>query len=184
MLMAGYFENDHTRYAIGHRVTGDYRTTAFGGAIELGFKHYISQVSVNPFVAVQYDRLRQHEYAEDDQLWGNHYQGENLDSLPVSAGVRIAGSVVNGFGLIVKPSLKYSYINETRRERGITVSPIPALDYRARINGVSAPDHIQQLEFGLKAQLPPRGDFHVNVIKEWASGSHSSIGSLGVNYFF
>ncbi|MPS47591.1 MAG: autotransporter outer membrane beta-barrel domain-containing protein [Methylobacillus sp.] len=184
LLMAGYFENDHSRYAIGRRVTGDHKTSAFGGAIEFGFKSYLNSLSINPFMAVQYDSIRQRGYAEDDPTWGNRYESESVYSLPISAGLRIEGSVVNGFGLMVKPNLKYTYIHEAKGDRGITLSPNPAPAYRARIDGVSAPDNVQQFEMGLKAQLSNTIEFNLNIVKEWASGTNATLGALGMSYFF
>lgn len=47
-----------------------------------------------------------------------------------------------------------------------------------------ASNSLKQLELGLKAQLHNSIEFHVNVVKKWASDSNSSLGTLGINYFF
>jgi outer membrane autotransporter protein len=184
MLSIGYFDNDHTRYAMGQRVQGKYSAAAMGVGAELGFKKYIGSLSINPFVSVDYDRIRQSSYSENNFTWGNRYYTESADSVPVALGFRLEGNIVNDLGFVVKPRLKYSYITETQTDRNITMSPLSSPACHCNIDGVSAPSHMQYLELGLKAQLTQNLEINANAIGRWANDSRSLGGGLGLNYSF
>jgi outer membrane autotransporter protein len=184
MVSAGYFENRHSRYAIGRHVSGDYSTSAVGVGGEIGLKKWFGNISVNPFAAVEYDRLHQSSYSENNETWGNRYETERVDSMPVALGFRLEGAFVNDLGFAVRPRMKYSYIREMQTDRNINISALPSPDCHCNIDGVSAPEYSQQLELGLKAQLTDSLEINANASGRWANDARTLGGAFGLNYSF
>jgi OOP family OmpA-OmpF porin len=186
LFSAGYYDNKDTRYAMSHLVTGNYETDAVGGELELGLrKHvqFIDQITYNPYVSVAYDHLYQHSYDESDITWGNHYYSRQVDSLPISVGMRLDGNFATPLGRFM-PTFKYAYLLETQKNRSVSMSPLSSPGCHCQIDGISAPENMQKLDLGLKAKLGEQTDLSANVMKKWTGDSSEVLGSISLDYKF
>lgn len=184
ILSVGRYDNEHERRALGNKVEGEYSTTVVGGNVEVGFNKDFESATLNPFVSVGYDRLKQEGYSEDHPIWGNRYDTEWVTSMPVSAGLRLEGKYQDMNGNRFNPSFKYAFIREMQPDRNVRMAPNPVPACNCSIKGLAAPENSHLVEVGLKTQLSGGLDFSTDLGYQVSDNDRSVTGSISLEYKF
>jgi outer membrane autotransporter protein len=184
LLTAGAYRNEMNRVALGRRVSGDYRAYGVGSTLEVGYRQQINSFSVTPFAAFRLDTLIQPGWSEENAIYGNHYDREQVNSRVLVSGLRIESAVNLGANAWINTFAHAAYSRELNADRGLTGYSLAAPGFRWDVEGLAAPPESVQLDLGLKSRIGESLDLTIKGTYIGYSGGSQTSGSLSLSYRF
>lgn len=147
---------------------------------EIGQRIATRAVELTPFVAAEFARLWTDAFAEQDTALALRAAAHAVTTLPVSAGLRLAGGIPLGGRLTLRPMVEASYLHEFRRDRTIAVDFV-ALDAPAFLVAGARPSADAAVgKAGVQLPVSARLTLYANGTGMVSSAQRSYDASVGV----
>ena len=192
VLAYGHFNQDEIRDVIGLNIgplenaQGSFDSNLFGGRFEVGRNYPVGPVTLTPFGALQFDRLRTSSYSETSTITstsapgvlGLQYDAHTVASVPLYLGGQIDSRFELAPGVALIPSLRVAEVHEFSAQRTVTAQFLSAPGFAFLVHGAAAAEDAAQVQAGLKLALNRQISVYAN-FTGYFSGGGNSVGGFG-----